>query len=467
MTEEAKRVNRLLITFASLLAVVLVGMTYTYVATPTLSAAEHNALAREYLTGENYNIDQAITHYEAAVAADPQNKEALYALARGYYISQDYDAAFRAIAAYRDQYPDDARIDYVAGLANAYAGHLDASAAAFNTFIDSGLATWPTYLDLAWVYFKQGEFAQAQEQLEYAEESFGSNAWLSTSLGAVHVAQGESEAAENALENALDQIDKLTYEDWRANYTMNNPAEVEKEIAQMRSVAEFNLALARGEADAVSQEEIISLVGVPFADNSVTGINSGFVVSACGNACTTTQCISGANICGDVNVGTQSSCGGGCSAAVPANPSGTCSVPTVCGVNATGFNGCNGQCNITQYPFCKSVENPDGDGEIEWITLDPVDGGTLGATDIVAEIFAVPSLVNPAGTTVVRWLSVETDTCEVTSSSNGDVWSGIFGEELSSPILEQTTYTLTCTGFDGSTVTDTAVVEIVPAWEEF
>lgn len=187
-----------------------------------------------------------------------------------------------------------------------------------------------------------------------------------------------------------------------------------------------------------------------------------------GPVCTTSQCISAANVCGDVSIGTQNSCTGICSASVPANPSGSCSVATACGVNATGFNGCSGQCNITQYPFCLTTQNPDGDGEIEWITLDDGsgDGSGLGVTDVFAQIFAKPTLVAPGASTVIRWLSVETESCDVIGE-NGDLFDGVRGEQLSGPILQETVYTLTCEGYDGSTVTDSVRVRIVPDWEEF
>lgn len=457
-----------LIIVASLLAAILVVMTFGYVTRSTASADEYIAQAEQHLSTTNYNITQAIEYYERAVEAEPNNKIALYALARAYYISGNFDASFRAISVYRNAYPEDARIDYIAGLANAYAGYYDASLASFDAFIESGLATWPAYLDVAWVHFKTGEYESARDNLEYAIEVYGSNAWLATSLGGVYVALEEYDQAQEQLLVASSHMDLLTHDEWRANYSMNNPNNVSAEMAQMAKVIAFNQALAQEGTGAVSQAEIIDLLNVPFADTSHLGIGKGLVVSACGNSCTNTQCISAANVCGQVSTGTQSSCGGGCSANVPANPSGTCSVATECGVNATGYNGCNGQCNITRYPFCTTTENPDGDGVIEWIDIDSNGpNGEFGPTDIACEIFAAPSLVNPGGQTVIRWLSTETDTATVTANTNGDSWEGRFGEEISSFILQQTTYTLSCVGYDGSIVTDSVTVEIVPMWEEF
>jgi hypothetical protein len=105
-------------------------------------------------------------------------------------------------------------------------------------------------------------------------------------------------------------------------------------------------------------------------------------------------------------------------------------------------------------------------------------------TMISADIAAVPALLRDGEETEVRWTSQETTKCNV-SGSNGDAWNAVTkevrdqtgkvvaavdtrtgGREASSPITGRTVYTLTCTAFDGSTVTDTAVVDRVPEWNE-
>lgn len=104
-------------------------------------------------------------------------------------------------------------------------------------------------------------------------------------------------------------------------------------------------------------------------------------------------------------------------------------------------------------------------------------------TMIDAQIAAVPALLRDGDMTEVRWNSRETTSCSV-SGDNGDAWSPVSeerdtngnvvtsadtrtsGVEQSSPIAARTVYTLTCTAFDGSTITDTAVVDRIPVWNE-
>jgi len=91
---------------------------------------------------------------------------------------------------------------------------------------------------------------------------------------------------------------------------------------------------------------------------------------------------------------------------------------------------------------------------------------------IKAEISAVPALVSHDGdTTEIRWKSQETKHCTVTGD-NGDSWTPeqddarTSGTETSSQIHGRTVYTLTCTAFDDTTVTDTAIVDRIPNWQE-
>ncbi len=103
---------------------------------------------------------------------------------------------------------------------------------------------------------------------------------------------------------------------------------------------------------------------------------------------------------------------------------------------------------------------------------------------IDADIVAIPALVAHDGaTTEIRWKSRETTRCTV-SGDNGDLWEPIAevrdesgqiitqadnrtsGVETSSEINGRTVYTLSCTAFDGSTVTDTVVIDRVPITQE-
>ena len=84
---------------------------------------------------------------------------------------------------------------------------------------------------------------------------------------------------------------------------------------------------------------------------------------------------------------------------------------------------------------------------------------------IAANIYAKPPLIRTGGTSVIKWQGREVTACTVTGE-NGDTWEGTSGERTSSTLDRATTYTLTCTAFNGQTVTDQATVDIAPTWEE-
>ena len=86
----------------------------------------------------------------------------------------------------------------------------------------------------------------------------------------------------------------------------------------------------------------------------------------------------------------------------------------------------------------------------------------------VATIRVSPALVRSGATTQVTWSSSHVSSCRVFENNShiNDAWTGAADTKTSSPITQQTTYTLSCTGTDGSTLTQSATVRIVGIWKE-
>lgn len=85
---------------------------------------------------------------------------------------------------------------------------------------------------------------------------------------------------------------------------------------------------------------------------------------------------------------------------------------------------------------------------------------------------AIPSLVRPGGQTTIRWEASGVSSCSI-RGSNGDMFPArgetlaIPGQALSSPIVQQTTYTLSCVEeATGSTERASATVNILPVFQE-
>lgn len=128
-------------------------------------------------------------------------------------------------------------------------------------------------------------------------------------------------------------------------------------------------------------------------------------------------------------------------------------------------------------PGCSAATTTDlqtAQSDVGPVMLDEEGGGYRSADElmtafrekmIAGNIGAIPSIVRMGGTSVLRWQTREMTECSVTGS-NGDRWDGTSGERTSGAINERTTFTLTCTAFNGDIVTDEAIVSVVPVYEE-
>lgn len=100
-----------------------------------------------------------------------------------------------------------------------------------------------------------------------------------------------------------------------------------------------------------------------------------------------------------------------------------------------------------------------------------IPGGAAPTVDIRVS----PSLVRTGGQTQVVWSATDVASCTV-EGSNGDSWSGatLMGcsgatcaaSHTSGTISERTSYTLSCIGTDDSVAQDTAVVNVLPVFQE-
>lgn len=162
------------------------------------------------------------------------------------------------------------------------------------------------------------------------------------------------------------------------------------------------------------------------------------------------------------------------------------------GTGASGFHGGNifSQSSACQIEETRTSRNPGtgpqcattvtqtvtNTGEIidDTTEISTIDELTrFRASMIAANIYVKPMMVISGATTVVKWQGREVTSCSV-AGSNGDGiatdgnvgWTGTAGEQTSGPITEATTYVLTCTAFNGETVTDRATVIIAPRFEE-
>ena len=125
---------------------------------------------------------------------------------------------------------------------------------------------------------------------------------------------------------------------------------------------------------------------------------------------------------------------------------------------------------ISECPYGCSVDNINGGGVGQGGAFDNKrpNGSSLGCLPPPAPTGALsarPLLVRGGSTSNITWSADFVNSCTVTGT-NGDRWETRTGNETSGPITQQTIYTLSCEGVDGSTLTQRVTVNIIPIFQE-
>jgi hypothetical protein len=78
---------------------------------------------------------------------------------------------------------------------------------------------------------------------------------------------------------------------------------------------------------------------------------------------------------------------------------------------------------------------------------------------------ALPSLLPKGTPTTLYWNVGNVSTCSLTGS-DGESWTGTSGTHTTTPVSQQTVFTLSCAGLDSSTVNESITVNNVPVFQE-
>lgn len=464
----------------------------------------HNELhLARYHIARIYKPVVAAEWYRSALRERPADIQVMYELARTESVLGNHAEAVRLAEHILALDPTHMPIRYVGALAAGSLKDYVRAEAWLTEFIAQPDAQWQSRLDLAWVYFMQDKFSESKELLLATIDRFGENAWLLTALGASHIAEGEKDAARSVLVRASESAKKITNEVWRANYGFNDPAVVEKSIAEFKEVIQTNIRIAGGEQSIAPQIP-------PFAHTNTGGYLLGITVAACGEACGPVTCTSAANACGATSQQIADTCIGQTCAALnlqpPPLPPGygsTCSAANVCGFTGTGTVGCsgqceasaglpagfgtacsvttscgvvpgrincNGQCNVSRMNTCPGVIIIGDESEDEEFDEFGNRVPRLGCAAAKVKIKALPLLVRKGKVTAIQWLANEAVSCTVTGG--GQTWTGLQGVEITNPIQDTTRFTITCqpmaqcTGDLAQPFSASVEVKVVPDWQE-
>jgi tetratricopeptide (TPR) repeat protein len=197
---------------------------------------------RYFSSGAQYNIAKAEKYYTAALRLDTKYPLANYQLARVYFVSNKQSAALTYIDRELLYYPDNKRSYYIRGLINGYSDNLRAAVRDFTMFLEWKPESWAGHNDLAWVYFRQGDYNNAYEIAAGGLKYSPNNPWLLNSVGVALQNLGDATAAKKAYSASLSHIDTLTPDSWGKAYPGNDPGFYKLGYSNMRQTVEENIA---------------------------------------------------------------------------------------------------------------------------------------------------------------------------------------------------------------------------------
>lgn len=177
-----------------------------------------------YFNGGNYDLGKAKAAFEKALRIDSSVLGPRYQLARVYFLNGDYAGALDFINEELKLHPDFKRSHYVRGLIYGYNGDLARAEEDFKMFLEWDPRSWAGYNDLAWIYFRQGNYLKVKETALTGLQWNSDNPWLLTSYGVAMLNTGERKTAGAILTKALSAAQKLTLEDWQKAYPGNHPS---------------------------------------------------------------------------------------------------------------------------------------------------------------------------------------------------------------------------------------------------
>lgn len=202
-----------------------------------------------------YDLERAEWYFKKALELDPQVPDAWHQLARIDFLRGDFSKALEKINTQIELHGDSFMASYyIRGLIIGYKNKrsredLDKAESDFKKFLAWDEKNWAALNDLAWIYFLDRKFAEAENTASKGLVFNSGNPWLLNTLGAALLNQGREKEAVPALEEAMRNAEKLKTEDWHKAYPGNHPDSALAGIESIKKTISENLRTALNTAD--------------------------------------------------------------------------------------------------------------------------------------------------------------------------------------------------------------------------
>lgn len=200
-----------------------------------------------------YDLSQARQYYEAALKDNPRGSNtAWYQLGRIDFLEGKFDAAIEKFNRQIEYFGDETKpVYYMLGLTYGYRARREGSFGDwpkaednFSRYLELDPESPWAKVDLAWIYFSQGKFAEMIPVLEKGLETHPENPWLLNMYGLALLNTGETEEARQRFALARLFAVKLTPADWGRSYPGNDPSAWADGLREFQTAIEKNIELA-------------------------------------------------------------------------------------------------------------------------------------------------------------------------------------------------------------------------------
>lgn len=192
-----------------------------------------------------YNIKIAKTSYTVMSWHPWSTKPPQWAnhqLARIAFVSGDFPTAMKHIDEEISNYPDNLNAYYIKGLILGFTANSNEAIKTFEYYTSKRI-TWAGHNDLAWLYFKIGDYENALKTIDKIYIQYQNNIWILNTRAISLYNLKRYKEAKIDIDNALANYKTFTPEQWGAAYPGNNPHIYSEGYEQMGKSLEANKKL--------------------------------------------------------------------------------------------------------------------------------------------------------------------------------------------------------------------------------
>ncbi len=163
-------------------------------------------------------------------------------LARIAFVSGDFPTAIERIDEEIASYPDNIKAYYIKGLILGFTAN-DHEAIEVFEYYTSQTSTWAGHNDLAWLYFKIGDYKSSLATIDKVYSTYKNNIWISNTRAIDLYNLARYKEAKLQIDHTAELYKSMTPESWGASYPGNDPSIYNEGYKQMAMSIEANKKL--------------------------------------------------------------------------------------------------------------------------------------------------------------------------------------------------------------------------------